>query len=64
MIRKRLSELESKICSWDFGPFGLSEQDLIHCVYLVFDKVLKLPELYPISITKGKASLLWSTVYL
>ena len=54
IYRERSAELKRKVCSWDFSPFGLTEQDLIHCVFLMFDQVLKLPELYHISITQGK----------
>lgn len=56
VFRKRSSELKTRVCSWDFSPFGLTEQDLIHSVYLIFDQVLKLPELYHISITQGKCA--------
>ncbi|KAI9270020.1 hypothetical protein EDC94DRAFT_597850 [Helicostylum pulchrum] len=52
--KKRSSELKTRVCSWDFSPFGLTEQDLIHSVYLIFDQVLKLPELYHISITQAQ----------
>lgn len=52
--KKRSSELKLKVGSWDFSPFGLSEEDLIHCVYLILDQVLKLPELNHISITQGQ----------
>ncbi|OAD04549.1 hypothetical protein MUCCIDRAFT_140733, partial [Mucor lusitanicus CBS 277.49] len=42
---KRSAELKSRIASWDFSPFGLNQQELIHCVYLIFEQVLTLPEL-------------------
>ncbi|KAL0141598.1 high affinity camp protein [Mucor lusitanicus] len=43
--KKRSAELKSRIASWDFSPFGLNQQELIHCVYLIFEQVLTLPEL-------------------
>lgn len=53
LSRKRSAELKSRISSWDFSPFGLNQQELIHCVYLVFEQVLTLPELKHLDIEKG-----------
>lgn len=39
--------------SWDFSPFELSLEELVHIVYLILNKVLISPELQFISITKG-----------
>ncbi|KAI8980826.1 hypothetical protein BDB01DRAFT_795735 [Pilobolus umbonatus] len=49
---KRSSELKSKIISWDFSPFGLNQEDLVHCVYLIFDQLFTIPDLYHLSMTK------------
>lgn len=46
--------LKKKLCSWNFLPLDLTEQDLIHCVYLIFEQVLALPELHHLVLTKGK----------
>ncbi|KAG1444680.1 hypothetical protein G6F56_010196 [Rhizopus delemar] len=46
---QRTLELQSKLCSWNFSPFESSEQDLIECVYIIFDQMLSLPELYHLS---------------
>ncbi|ORE02450.1 HD-domain/PDEase-like protein [Rhizopus microsporus var. microsporus] len=43
--KKRSLELLSNLCTWNFNPFDLTEQDLIHSAYLVFDQLLSLPEL-------------------
>ncbi|EPB83598.1 hypothetical protein HMPREF1544_09641 [Mucor circinelloides 1006PhL] len=52
--KKRSAELKSRILSWDFSPFGLNQQELIHCVYLVFEQVLTLPELKHLDIKKAQ----------
>ncbi|CAO3665284.1 unnamed protein product [Rhizopus stolonifer] len=46
---QRTLELQPKLCSWNFSPFESSEQDLIECVYIIFDQMLSLPELYHLS---------------
>ncbi|KAI8887220.1 HD-domain/PDEase-like protein [Backusella circina FSU 941] len=48
------SELQSSLYHWDFSPFGQSQQDLIQCAYNIFDLLLKLPELYHLSMTKDQ----------
>lgn len=52
--KKRSTELKSRIASWDFSPFGLNQQELIHCVYLIFEQVLTLPELKHLDIKKAQ----------
>jgi hypothetical protein len=47
------SYLKKKLCSWNFLPLDLTEQDLIHCVYLIFEQVLALPELHHLVLTRG-----------
>lgn len=52
--KKRSAELQSQILCWDFSPFGLSQPELIHCVYLILNQVLTLPELKHLSIEKSQ----------
>ncbi|KAI8142332.1 hypothetical protein BJV82DRAFT_616373 [Fennellomyces sp. T-0311] len=37
--------LRSRICSWDFLPLDVSEKELVHCVCLILDQVLQIPDL-------------------
>lgn len=46
--------LQNKIDSWNFSPFELNHQDLIHCVILMFKPVLASPDLDHLVITLGK----------
>ncbi|KAF7726650.1 3',5'-cyclic-nucleotide phosphodiesterase [Apophysomyces ossiformis] len=55
----RLSEehaasLRKRISSWDFCPFEFTHDELIHCVYLIFEQTLDLPELSHLSITEAQ----------
>lgn len=50
----RAAFLRNKIESWDFCPFDVDHDDLIHCSYLIFERVLNLPEMAHVSISKGK----------
>jgi hypothetical protein len=43
-----------RLCSWDFLSLDMSEEELIHCVYLIFAQVLALPELHHLNLTRGK----------
>ncbi|KAG1006254.1 hypothetical protein G6F27_008478 [Rhizopus arrhizus] len=52
--RERSSELQSRLRRWDFGPFDLTEQELIECVYLIFDQLLSLPELDQLNIKQDQ----------
>ncbi|CEP18202.1 hypothetical protein [Parasitella parasitica] len=36
------------------NPFGLNQHELVHCVYLVFEQVLTLPELKHLNIKKAQ----------
>ncbi|CAO3599624.1 unnamed protein product [Absidia cylindrospora] len=44
--------LQNKIDSWNFSPFELDHQDLIHCVILMFKPVLACPDLDHLVITQ------------
>ncbi|KAI9323244.1 hypothetical protein BX666DRAFT_1884687 [Dichotomocladium elegans] len=46
--------LRRKIENWDFCPFDVDHDDLIHCSYLIFDRVLSLSEMRHISINKDQ----------
>lgn len=48
------ASLKRRICSWDFLSLDMTDQELIHCVYLIFEQVLSLPELQHLNLTKGK----------
>ncbi|KAG0181686.1 3',5'-cyclic-nucleotide phosphodiesterase [Apophysomyces sp. BC1021] len=55
----RLSEehgalLRKSVSSWDFCPFDFTHDDLIHCVYLIFEQILESPELSHLSITEAQ----------
>ncbi|KAF7732581.1 3',5'-cyclic-nucleotide phosphodiesterase [Apophysomyces ossiformis] len=41
----RRAYLKSQVCRWDFLPLELTDEDLIHCAYLLFEHVLNHPEL-------------------
>ncbi|KAI9316738.1 hypothetical protein BX666DRAFT_1858840 [Dichotomocladium elegans] len=43
--------LQHRIACWDFNPFDFNRNDLIHCVYLIFEQALVLPELSYLSFT-------------
>ncbi|KAI9274566.1 hypothetical protein BDA99DRAFT_533197 [Phascolomyces articulosus] len=47
---ERATLLEHKVSSWDFNPFELNHDDLIHCAYLIFEQALVLPELAHLNI--------------
>ncbi|KAI8082829.1 uncharacterized protein BX664DRAFT_339159 [Halteromyces radiatus] len=44
--------LQNKIDRWDFSPFELNHQELIHCVILMFKPVLACPELDHLIVTQ------------
>ncbi|KAI8373284.1 hypothetical protein BD560DRAFT_394525 [Blakeslea trispora] len=54
LTKKQLTDLKTRIYSWDFGPFGLSTGELVHVVYLIFSQVLSLPDLSFIVLTKNQ----------
>ncbi|KAI8337831.1 hypothetical protein EDC96DRAFT_346357 [Choanephora cucurbitarum] len=43
--QKQQTDLQTRIFSWDFGPFGLTTHELVHVVYLIFNQVTSLPDL-------------------
>lgn len=46
--------LKSQVCRWDFLPLELTDEDLIHCAYLLFEHVLNHPELEALRVPEGK----------
>ncbi|KAI8379342.1 uncharacterized protein BYT42DRAFT_568478 [Radiomyces spectabilis] len=46
--------LKTRISSWDFSPFDLDHADLIHCVCLIFDQVLRFPELSHLKMSQAQ----------
>lgn len=48
--------LKSRVCSWDFMPLHLSDTDLVHCVYLILEQVLSIPELEEFRVPAGSYS--------
>ncbi|KAI8098198.1 uncharacterized protein B0P05DRAFT_520878 [Gilbertella persicaria] len=55
LTKQQLTELTSRIHSWDFSPFGLTQQELVHVVYLIFKQILILPGLEQMmTLTKGQ----------
>ncbi|KAI9484431.1 hypothetical protein BDB00DRAFT_855679 [Zychaea mexicana] len=48
----RATFLRRKIASWDFCPFDVDHDDLIHCSYLIFEQALTCPELSHISVNQ------------
>ncbi|KAI9471848.1 MAG: hypothetical protein EXX96DRAFT_509592 [Benjaminiella poitrasii] len=52
--KKRSSELNLQISSWNFSPFDFNQSELIHCAYLIFEKVLSLPGLRHIALKKDQ----------
>ncbi|KAI8981725.1 hypothetical protein BDF20DRAFT_862861 [Mycotypha africana] len=51
---QRLKELEANVHRWEFDPFTLSQQELLHCVFLIFDQVLTLPALAHLSFDRDQ----------
>ncbi|CAO3595350.1 unnamed protein product [Absidia cylindrospora] len=49
-----IQSLQEKVDDWNFSPFDLSHQELIHCVFLMFKPVLACHELDHLVITQGK----------
>ncbi|KAI9257371.1 hypothetical protein BDA99DRAFT_561855 [Phascolomyces articulosus] len=50
----RATFLRRKIASWDFCPFDVDHDDLIHCSYLIFEQVLSCPEMSHITVNKDQ----------
>ncbi|KAG2181864.1 hypothetical protein INT44_008680 [Umbelopsis vinacea] len=48
------ASLRRRLCSWDFLSLDMNDQELIHCVYLIFDQVLSLPELQHLNLTRDQ----------
>ncbi|KAI9322896.1 hypothetical protein BX666DRAFT_2148269 [Dichotomocladium elegans] len=51
---ERATFLKQQISSWDFNPFELPANDLVHCAYLIFEQALTLPGLYELNITRDR----------
>ncbi|ORY95956.1 hypothetical protein BCR43DRAFT_493863 [Syncephalastrum racemosum] len=51
---ERALALKHKVSSWDFSPFDLSHDDLIHCTCMIFEQVLLLPDLAYMSISQDQ----------
>ncbi|KAI8074667.1 hypothetical protein BC940DRAFT_288803 [Gongronella butleri] len=51
---READELKDKLASWDFSPFDYQQDELIHCVYLIFETALAAPELAHISLSQDQ----------
>ncbi|KAI8147557.1 hypothetical protein BJV82DRAFT_507989 [Fennellomyces sp. T-0311] len=50
----RAAFLRRMIAMWDFCPFDVDHDDLIHCSYLIFEQVLSCPEMSHITVNKNQ----------
>lgn len=51
---RQADELKLKLTQWDFSPFEFNRDELIHCVYLIFEMALSEPDLSHLTVTQGK----------
>ncbi|KAG0179237.1 3',5'-cyclic-nucleotide phosphodiesterase [Apophysomyces sp. BC1021] len=54
LTRERAAVLKQKVSSWDFYPFDFDHDDLIHCVYLIFEDVLQFPRVIDPPLTEDQ----------
>ncbi|KAI8342389.1 hypothetical protein BC941DRAFT_345521 [Chlamydoabsidia padenii] len=47
-------DLKLKLTQWDFSPFEFNRDELIHCVYLIFEMTLSEPDLSHITVTQDQ----------
>lgn len=41
-MRDYIRQLKGRLCSWDFSPHELSDEDLLRCVALIFEDAMSL----------------------
>ncbi|KAI8092785.1 uncharacterized protein BX664DRAFT_328152 [Halteromyces radiatus] len=51
---RQADELKVKLKQWDFSPFEFNRDELIHCVYLIFEMTLTSPELSHLTVTQDQ----------
>ncbi|KAI8337211.1 hypothetical protein BC941DRAFT_427068 [Chlamydoabsidia padenii] len=51
---RQADELKAKLTQWDFSPFEFNRDELIHCVYLIFEMVLSEPDLSHLTVTQDQ----------
>ncbi|RUO96910.1 hypothetical protein BC936DRAFT_141270 [Jimgerdemannia flammicorona] len=51
---ERTKFLKARISSWDFLPHEFAEEDLMRCVYLIFQQVLAMEELRDLGVSKDQ----------
>lgn len=52
--QERVKHLKKRLLSWDFHPHDLSENDLMRCVVIVVQEVMKLDGLGDLNIPERK----------
>ena len=55
--KERVEYLKSKLLSWDFHPHDLCQDDLMRCVAIVLEEVMKLDGLGDLNIPERKLQL-------
>ncbi|CAO3611362.1 unnamed protein product [Cunninghamella blakesleeana] len=51
---RQADEIKQKLEQWDFSPFDFNHDELIHCVYLIFEMALSLPELSHFTVSQDQ----------
>ncbi|CAO3596778.1 unnamed protein product [Absidia cylindrospora] len=51
---RQADELKLKLARWDFSPFEFNHDELIHCVYLIFEMTLSEPDLSHLTISQDQ----------
>jgi len=57
--KERVAQLKKRLLSWDFHPHDLCEEDLMRCVVIVIQEVMKLDGLGDLNIPERKLSSLY-----
>ncbi|ORZ17219.1 hypothetical protein BCR42DRAFT_351402 [Absidia repens] len=51
---RQADELKLKLTQWDFSPFEFNRDELVHCVYLIFEMTLSEPDLSHLTVTQDQ----------
>ncbi|KAI9299602.1 hypothetical protein BJ944DRAFT_152955, partial [Cunninghamella echinulata] len=54
IFSRQADELKQKLEQWDFSPFDFNHDELIHCVYLIFEMALSPPELSHFTVSQDQ----------
>ncbi|ORX62559.1 HD-domain/PDEase-like protein [Hesseltinella vesiculosa] len=52
LSREHAKRLQDNVDRWDFSPFDMNHQDLVHCVILMFRPLLACPDLEHLMLTQ------------